>query len=273
MNLNFLSKITRIADYFYASLLYNCINLVRPFKTRDRNCIYTTQYYNSGNPVRQKELDECINYNASQPWINQTVIFCEQGFIPNVANSTSILLIPTEKRLSYRDVFDWFKSNPPCPNTVIIFSNTDILITKDATSLFPGIKKNDFIALTRYESINDKYPNCTNSCIPGSLSVSQDTWIFLASSVSQLSECTPHDNILGILGCESCLLGSIYSTGFRISNPCFRIKTVHNHKSSVRSYNAENRILGIYAYPRTMSKSQFLLGIRYQPHIETVNSV
>ena len=273
MNLKTLSKISRTAEYLCASILYHCINVVRPLNSSDRSCIYTTQYYNSGNLERQKELDECIKFNVSQPWITKSVIFCEQGSIPNLAESTSIILVPIDKRLSYRDVFDWFKSNPVCPNTVIIFSNTDILITKDVMSLFPGIQKNDFLALTRYESLSDKYPICTNSCIPGSLSVSQDTWIFLASSVSKLSECTPHDNIIGILGCESFLLGGIHFAGLRISNPCFHVKTVHNHKSKVRSYNPKNRILGLYAYPRTMSKSQFLLGIRYKSYIEIVNSV
>lgn len=266
-------KISRIIHYLYAIVLYNCIEFVRPFKRNDRKCIYATQYYNSGDPARQKELDECISYNLSRPWIAQVVIFYEQGFVPNVSKNASITLVPIETRLSYKDVFDWFDLNPTCPNAAIIFSNTDILITNDVRTLLPGILKNDFLALTRYESISDKTPICTNSCIPGCLSVSQDTWIFLASSVSQLSECTSRDNIIGILGCESFLLGNIHSGGFRISNPCFHVKTIHKHNSMVRSYNTKNRILGVYAYPRTMSKSQFLLGIRYKSEIEIVNTV
>jgi hypothetical protein len=260
-------RIKEIVSYMGNAYL-KLVLFTRPSSAKHLDCILVTQCYNSKSAERRKELEDCLAYNASQPWISKVILFHENDSTIPLLSHRSIFHVNIRKRLSYSDVFEWFKLNPPSEESVIILANSDIFITTDVRSIIPAIRINDFLALTRYESFSEKKPLHITTNIPGAVSISQDTWIFLSSAAELLAESAHCDIPLGILGCESSLLAKVYNCGFKISNPCLNTRTVHNHKSLIRSYSPADRLLGVYAYPMTMTKEQFLLGKRYPPLID-----
>jgi len=98
----------------------------------------------------------------------------------------------------------------------------------------------------------------------GEVSRSQDVWIFKAGLVSDELLESIHDLPVGMLGCENILVNSFLEHGATISNPCVNIRVVHNHHSRIRSYTKQQRLPGVYSFPLTQSKEQFILGRRFK---------
>lgn len=228
--------------------------------------IYCSQYYTSKSPDRQREIDRCILHNSQKDWISNSIIFCDINASPPQQESVTVHNLA--RRLTYKTVFEWVARKNLGPESVVVLANSDILIPDNICMLFPYIGRNDFVALTRYESDKDKLPFLVSSRIPGFPSITQDTWIFKAKLATQISDLNLLEIPLGLPGCENRLVAILNNMNIRVSNPCLDIKTIHVHESNFRSYSEQSRIQGPYGHPKTMTMSQFCMGRRYKPRID-----
>jgi hypothetical protein len=127
-----------------------------------------------------------------------------------------------------------------------VLLNTDIILDYRHTTRLLNIKKNQFLALTRYEfmtsssdvrSMEDilKKPVelfGNHELLVSQFYYSQDTWIMIGSpSVSGLFV-----EQLGVPRCDGRIAFHFNTIGYEIYNPCLSIFTYHIHENKDRSY-------------------------------------
>lgn len=227
--------------------------------------LFAVQYYTSNNPLRQKEIDECLLRNLSLNWIDSFAIFIEDTVLPAHINDSRILLINIAKRLHFLDITLWAQAQSGLDEFILIIANSDIVLPVDLLEIFPYIRNDDFIALNRYECADDCFPFGLKSLIPGTPSLSQDTWIFRFNTHSNIPPMHLPNVPMGVPGCENRLAAVMHQKGYHVQNPCIDLRTLHVHASGFRSYNLGDRLSGLYAFPRISSKRQFCSGLRKEP--------
>jgi hypothetical protein len=161
-------------------------------------------------------------------------------------------------------------------NTILVIANSDIFLDPLIDRIIPFVRNDDFIALTRYETPDSLFPYMQESGSPGEISRSQDAWIFKAGLINSTLLESLKGLPIGVLGCENILANHFYESGAKISNPCTNIRIIHNHRSCVRSYTKDQRLTGVYSFPRTQSTEQFILGRRLQAvqlHIHDIEDI
>jgi hypothetical protein len=226
---------------------------------------FLTQYYCCGDSSRQKEIDDCIVHNTSLPWIDQVILLCESNARPPACNSIDLQCNDLADRATFLDLFKALETFEPSVNDVAILANTDIFLDDSICSVLPYIRSDDLLALNRYETRDSTSPFLMPGSRPGSTSWSQDTWIFKCSIFDIITASQMPNLPLGMLGTENLFARYIYDSGISISNPCLGVRTIHNHQSELRSYSSADRLEGLYAFPRAITKNQFITGTRIPP--------
>ena len=230
------------------------------------NVIYLSQYYKCSNPSRQEEIDDCIVYNSMLPWIDQTILLCEGDAKPPACVSNVVKCIHIADRATFADFISALKSIDPNEEDVAIISNSDIFLGCSICEVLPHVRRDDFLALNRYETSNSTVPFLMPDPRPGSVSWSQDTWILRCSLLKRIVDSNIPHLPLGVAGCENRFASFIYESGATISNPCLGVRTTHNHKSEVRISMLSDRLEGEYCFPRVITKNQFIFGTRINPY-------
>lgn len=193
-----------------------------------------TIFWDSKNDERNNEIIDSFNKNISLNIFDKIFIYLEQDTdkLNHIKNS-KIKIIHLYTRPTYQLIFD--TSNILTNSDEInILSNSDIIFDK-TIKLCKTIKNNYFYCITRYELDNKLFWNPKeDDNISKEFTYSQDTWIWLG-------ECKiKHSNFnLGIPGCDNKIAFDAFTVGYKLLNPCYDIKTYHNHKSDIRNGSSD----------------------------------
>jgi hypothetical protein len=196
-------------------------------------------YYKSKFPERLSEIDFCFNASISDPNITKIYVFDETG---GVVNTDKIEAIPCNKRLTFKDYFNFINIKTGDTDVNIIM-NTDCCFDVSTSHLLEKIKENECWCLSRWDvkSLNP-FVSIPYDWNP----FSQDAWIF-RGKIKNIPTC---DWTLGVQGCDSRISHEIHSAGYDTRNPMKSVKLHHIHMSEKRSYNildnGDGRIHGAY---------------------------
>jgi len=207
------------------------------------------EYYNSSNPDRQKELEECISHNINNELIHKIYLFINTNDNVNIKfKDKKINIIEINERLTYKTVFSYSNSIYDENNyTINCLINSDIILTKDIEKflkdnlLYNFGSNNIVFAISRHEGIN---PNTAILCEQPH--VSQDAWIWQ----NKINMTSPYDGDfnLGKPGCDNLIVTEFIINGYTVINNATQIKILHNHNTNIRTWNVSERIFKSHGY-------------------------
>lgn len=182
-----------------------------------------TPWYEAGHPVRQAELQECLNHNLANPHFGQICLWQYSGKAPG-ANPK--LCVRTENRQpTFDDFFAWAGSRC-APGEVAIIANTDVWFD-ETLPLTENIRPKQCFALLRWESNGRLFSVGGNARRD-----SQDAWVF-RTPIPPVGA----DFGLGRLRCDNALAYRLWQLGFELRNPAKSIRIHHVHTSDIRPSN------------------------------------
>lgn len=196
-------------------------------------------YYVSPNPDRKLELDLCYKDNIKNPSFDKIHVFTNDE-VPE--SNEKVVINSYEKRLTYRDYFEYAKNNIP-KDDIIVLSNSDMFFDSTITKVSNYDLDKHVLTLTRWSSENhydptdDGHSIINNQFIPFKLDYcSQDVWVFKNPLKNiEKSNC---DFTLGVLGCDNKIAYAFSEMGYIPLNPSVDILTYHNHATgnATRTY-------------------------------------
>lgn len=187
-----------------------------------------TSYYPEPNPVRQKELAECLEKNVQNTEIDKICLLLEGDVVPPV-ESTKIQTRHTQDRPGYSDYLDWVKEEALDGNNLSIVANSDIYFDSSIGALFAALKPDQAVALSRWELSSNGKPALFDR------NDSQDAWIFKGSPRAIVS-----DYLMGVPRCDNRMLYELQAAGYEVINPAFSIRSFHLHEGEPQEYGNEN---------------------------------
>lgn len=203
-------------------------------------------FYVDKNPIRQKELEECLKKNIQNKYIDKITVILSASHIQyfNDFNSkisvdgakskTEIKLVTYESRPTYNDYF-LITRNDSAQDDLNIISNTDIFFDETLKKVKDFHWKNKYcLALSRWDTIDftEKGARLFNRAD------SQDVWI-IKGSIPHIQDA---DFTLGVAGCDNKIAWLLNNSGYEVINPSKEIKTYHLHLSDIRNYIVNNYI-------------------------------
>ena len=175
--------------------------------------VLITEYFKFSSEARDKEVCTAIQKNI--PLFDHVFVLSEKDQCP--VTDTII----TEKRVTYRDTFEYANQHFP-EGTMVVICNSDMYF--DETLDKVHLDSNTCVALTRY--------NCTDGLLDGMLSCTQDSWMF----VTPIRVPAKSDFYFGLMGCDNYIAYLLKNEGYHLVNPCYEVKSYHLHLSEVRTY-------------------------------------
>ena len=202
--------------------------------------ILITQFYISSNKERDKEIQQCLEFNLNNKIIDKIYLITERIYTENEmgiltnSNKSKIVQINIGTRLMYCNVFDIIEDHKI--NGYIVLANSDIFFDNSLKILYKtGLINNKML----YSQLRFDYDNKDlNKCnIYGPRGDSQDTWIFHSKFNVEKSHRKLFNFQLGAPACDNHINYVFMILGFKVHNEPFLIKTYHNHNTSIRTYN------------------------------------
>lgn len=192
-------------------------------------------YYIDKVEARQKELDECLSKNLSNPLIDEIHLLLEYPVDEEITRHKKIHKVHVKSRPSFAVFFEYINSITR-PEDVSIVANSDIYFD-DTLSLLGKYSDTFALALCRYDIKKDKvvFMNSWDS---------QDTWVFKG----KVREVPDSDFSLGKAGCDNAIANRLYRSGYNVINPSRTIKTYHLHQVPVTNYNPNDKIPQPYKF-------------------------
>lgn len=202
-------------------------------------------YYQCGDSERQKEIDLCIKQNLANPFISKLVVMVDDGSdIPFESNK--LVRVDLESRPTYRK---WVELTSDMGlKGVSILCNSDIYFDNSIVGISETLSsKKKFLALSRWELKGDEtilHPNPHWS---------QDVWGI--NCVNEFSKEMLHslEFPMGVPRCDNKIAYLFSIRGWKVYNPCSKVKSIHVHETELRTYDKkiDSRILGgvAYVYP------------------------
>lgn len=190
------------------------------------------EYFESQNDNRKKEIIESIKHNISFNFINNYYIFSSAFSWLNLKDER-IHQIKIIDRCTFGYIFNFANSVSNKENINILINN-DITLTESFESI--NIDDSTFYCITRYENETDKNPVSIKGW-------GQDTWVWKGKNMIPLDKVNFY---MGILGCDNRLAYEASLVYSNVNNPAYKYKTIHNHKSNIRTYNKKSKIKGPY---------------------------
>jgi hypothetical protein len=206
-----------------------------------------TQFFIHENKERYNEIIFCLLKNVQNPHIDKIYLLNERIYTVDELGgieSDKIIQVNIDKRLTYKDVFNYVDKNNI--NGFFCIINSDIFFDETIKQLHLTnmAEEKCMFAQLRFEYDNKRQKsfmvNLSNNC-------SQDTWIFHTNFIKDILNKLEHFNILlGKLGCDNKILFLLNLLGFKIINYPELIKTYHYHTSQIRNYSRIDTIPGPY---------------------------
>lgn len=176
-------------------------------------------WYIDPNPARQAELQECLERNLENMYIDRIVVLTEPD-TPLMKNGR-IIRVPFTGRPTYTDFFNAGNKY----EGVKVVANSDIYF--DDSIVYAGeVMPGQVFALCRWDVTPKgvKFLNNINS---------QDVWVW-RDQVKVTTSMT-----LGRWGCDNHIAGLLHSEGYAVLSPSLTIKAYHLHNSGVYHYRPE----------------------------------
>jgi hypothetical protein len=213
------------------------------------------QFFISQNKERHNEIISCLLKNVNNANIDKIYLLNERIYTKNELGgieSHKIIQVNINKRLTYKDVFNYVDKNNITGFFCII--NSDIFFDETLKHLhLTNLSVEKFMfAQLRFEFNN----NTKNTYINKQWNDSQDTWIFHTNFIKDILNIIELFNFqLGMLGCDNKLLYLLHMIRFKIINHPYFIKTYHYHTSQIRTYTEIDRIPGPYIFVNMIGNS------------------
>jgi|694.fasta_scaffold19606_11 hypothetical protein len=185
--------------------------------------------WDSQNEERNNEIIDSFQKNINLKIFNYFYVYLENDNgkkILNEIKNNNIIEVILNKRPTYQDIFD--TSNIISNESINILINSDIFFD-ETIKLVQNIKDDEFYAITRYE-LNGNLFWIIQDNISKDFPYSQDCWVWCNSAKFKNS-----NFYLGQPGCDNKIVNEAYIAGYKIKNPCYDIKTYHNHASNIRN--------------------------------------
>jgi len=205
------------------------------------------QYYVPKEKSRQAEVDQCFAENIANPLVSKFVILFErEADMDRFPNSTKIVKTFYPERLTYAH---WLQETDKLdPGTLSLLVNSDIYLTESIKHLIDHaaniLKDKRFIALSRYN------PTEAGLELNGNPHWTQDTW-GLVKGKEPLPKAMLQETAfeLGQPGCDNKIAYVMHSYGYKVSNPCEAVCTVHLQADAARSYDGKaSKLIGLHAF-------------------------
>jgi len=200
------------------------------------------QYYKDSSRERQKELDTCLIFNASNVHITAVHILLEKesDFDETIFNNPKIKKHVLGERLKYSTALEF--CNHHLNGQVCILANCDVYFDYTLSRINPHRMLGKALALSRYD-VKSGGTLIFNKFLA---SVSQDAWIFMSPTPVERMNC---NFAMGMLGCDNRIACEFAQAGYKVLNPCFPptgIIVRHLHESEKRNYNETSKVKGNY---------------------------
>lgn len=198
------------------------------------------QYFVPTKARRAKEINYALQQNLLNPSIDTILLLNEADYLSKLPQHPKLQQIVLGRRLTYADVILTIQDKVP-PNTFVAFSNSDIYLDPISwLDLWSLNLKDTFLSLLRYEEA----PNPAEEAqLYGPRPDSQDTWVVLSTSVQSRKDTWNFDALnfpFGKAGCDNAINVEMLRKKFVVANPALSLKTVHCHKSQIRSYSQDD---------------------------------
>jgi hypothetical protein len=227
----------------------------------DDSCIPRTtliqQYYKPAQGRRHRELKTCLEKNLASPYIDRILLLNEkeETDLPASDKLTSIVL---GHRMTYYDAFTAAKDRVPAGDFVIV-SNSDIWFESSLSHLWriPLRTQSLFLALLRWEDTMSGAPH-----LFGPRADSQDTWIVARDALTFPLVKADLDYPFGQSGCDNAIALDMMRNKLLVVNPAYTIKTMHLHRSNIRTYDPKNILYRphyLHLEPTAIQSTQVLL--------------
>src|SRR5437868_11422011 len=180
--------------------------------------ILIQQYFLSAKKERQSEIDLCLQNNLSCQF-DHIVLLNEQPYTFDHFNNTQKLMVVDDyaKRLTFYDAFQYANQHY-ADGTIVIVSNSDILVKDEDLEKIKSIGDNDCYCLSRWYYYTSQLFYCEYS---------QDTWIIKTPIRATIDM----DFSVGSLwGCDNVIAYLLLQQQYHVTNPSRTIKTYHVHQ-------------------------------------------
>lgn len=203
--------------------------LTEVVKPNGRTFLFTS-YWDTGNPIRQKELNDCLMNNVACSQIDHIYVYSESQTHPIHPKITW----QYNGRPTYRDLINW--ANDLCTgDDVSIIANSDIYFNDTLNFVHQVNMTRTMIALSRWDMVKGR-PRLFD------YEHSQDTWIFKGKI-----NIAGGEYYMGLPGCDNRIAFDANASGYRVVNTAKDIHTFHLHESNYRSYvENRDRLIGDY---------------------------
>ena len=216
-----------VAIYF----LYKFTNIDK-FTNEKPQIVLITEYFVHKDKKRADEINECININNENTYLDKIVLLNENKddiFIPNTDNN-KIINVPLNKRSTFQDSFKQANKFPK--GTIVIISNCDISFDDTLFALHDMNLDNTAICLGRRAIDNE-----SNLEFFTNIGYSQDSWIFKTPVKIPLGS----DFHFGTEACDGHIAYLLDKIGYNLINIPWIIKARHHHLSNVRKWISKPR--------------------------------
>lgn len=221
--------------------------LLKNSKQTEDPIILIQQFFIQEDNQRYKEMKNALQKNVENPYLSKIYLLNERIYSNEElhVSSNKIVQVNLQKRMSFKDVFDFVESENI--QGYIVFSNSDIEINTSIYKLnYTNISnEKQLLCLTRYEIYEESLKKFRINTHKGN---SQDTWIYHSNFNVKEKNREIFDYFFGVPGCDNKLLYLFKILGYQIINASIKIKTIHHHKSKTREYSFNNRIEKPYCY-------------------------
>ena len=212
------------------------------------------QFFIHRDKSRRKEIQYCLQKNCENPLIHTIFLLNEKIYSEKelgVSDTRKIKQINIQKRLTFKSVFDFIRSESIHGFVVIV--NSDIMVDHTIEKLHYSrlSTTKSMIALLRYEYDDVYVPfdtNCDQSKIFGPRADSQDTWIIHSSQNVPTNHLSLFDFPFGKPGCDNKMVFLFHFLGYRVYNDPVAIRTYHFHTTKLRDYGVTDTLLPIFEY-------------------------
>ena len=195
------------------------------------------QYYKPKEAIRAAEIDKCLKKNLENPLIDKIYLLSESANY-KLPKSDKLVLIIKKDRITYANCIELIQKQIG-KGHLVAFANADIYLDLSWINLWSTDIHDTFLALLRWEEEGaNGQPE-----LYGPRSDSQDTWVIHSDSVLERSwpaDMSPFQIPFGIAGCDNAILVEFLRQKFKIINPAMSLRTIHVHKSQVRTYDPQD---------------------------------
>jgi hypothetical protein len=195
------------------------------------------QYYKPKEAVRAAEIDKCLKKNLENPLIDKVYLLSESANY-KLPKSDKLVLIVKKERITYANCIELIQKQIG-KGHLVAFANADIYLDLSWVNLWTTDIHDTVLALLRWEEEGaNGQPE-----LYGPRSDSQDTWVIHSDSVLERSwpaQLAPFQIPFGIAGCDNAILVEFLRQKFKIVNPAMSLRTIHVHKSQVRTYDPQD---------------------------------